>query len=81
MQTESIRALVLVDLESSDTQGILKKVRSLPRCQEANLIFGPYDLYLKLEANSKEELKSVVFDRLWNIEGVKNTLTCRIFKD
>jgi DNA-binding Lrp family transcriptional regulator len=56
---------------------MLKELRSVPGVTSANFIFGPYDFYVRVETETKEELGEVVI-RIREIEGVRTTMTCSI---
>jgi hypothetical protein len=56
MQTESVDALALVTTDPLEERNVLEKIRGLHQCAEANLIFVPNDLYLKVEAESSTQL-------------------------
>jgi DNA-binding Lrp family transcriptional regulator len=45
---------------------------------EANYLFGPYDMYIKIHADTEEGIHNLVLDKIRRIEGIKSTTTCFI---
>jgi len=58
-----------------DALSILKKVKGV---KEAHLLYGPYDAYALVEADSSHQLQEVVIDKIRNINGIRSTVTCFI---
>ena len=71
-------ALVLLRIELSKDKEVLLKLRELDGVTEAHLMFGPYDAYAIVEAESSQQLQDVVFNNLRNIDEIKSTTTCFI---
>ncbi len=71
-------ALVLIRIKSSKDREVLLKLRELDGVTEAHLIFGPYDAYAIVEAESTQQLQDVVINNIRNIDEIKSTITCFI---
>ena len=69
------RAYVLFSVESGAEEQVLKEVKLVDDVQEAYVSYGVYDLILKVNAASMEELKQLVTHRLRSIDNVRSTLT------
>ncbi len=54
---------------------ILNQIRALDEVSEAHLIFGAFDIILKAEFGSNEELSVFVVDKIKSIPGVGDTQT------
>ena len=68
-------SLILIKTEigkETDVEAALVKV---PGVREAHLLFGVYDISVKVECNSIEELTHIVIDLIRRIPGVKETKT------
>ena len=72
------QALVLITIHSSRDKEVLMELKELDGTTEAHLIFGPYDAYAMVEAESSHQLQDVVLYYLRNIDGIKSTTTCFI---
>ena len=48
---------------------------------EAKLVEGPYDIIVKIEADSSEKLKEIISIQLRRINKIKHTLTLTAMQD
>ena len=69
------RAYVLFNVGSGAEEQVLKAAKLIEGVQEAYVSYGVYDLILKVNAASMEELKQLVTHRLRSIDNVRSTLT------
>jgi DNA-binding Lrp family transcriptional regulator len=76
-----VSAMVFVntDLESTDT--VLENVKKIEGVEEAHLLWGIYDLAVKITAKSVEKLKEIIKFRLRQLPGVTSSLTLMIFEE
>ena len=54
---------------------VYMKVKVFDEVKEVILTYGEYDLILKIESNSLEDLDHFVFNRLRTIDGINTTTT------
>ena len=71
------QALVLVVLAFSYPRDMLDKIKSIPGVTDANLIYGPYDLYVMVKTETKDELREAII-QIREIEGIRSTMTCNV---
>ncbi len=71
------RALILIKSKSQADTDLFTKVKAYPGVVEANMIYGPYDIYTLCQDPSTMGIKKLVMD-LRNLPGVVSTLTCLI---
>jgi len=70
------KAQVLLTVEPMMERKIIERLREYPRAHEAHFIYGPYDIYIIIQANSTEEIRRMVLDEIRNMPGVRSTMTC-----
>lgn len=70
-------ALVLGTLAFSSPSDILEKLKSLPGVTDANMIYGPYDFYVFVKIETKEELGNTIM-MIRSIDGVHSSMTCNV---
>ncbi len=70
-----LSSLVLIKTDTGMEQSVEKKVRKIKGVREGHLIFGVYDIALKIECKGIEELTHIVIDQIRQIQGVKETKT------
>ena len=66
---------VLVNVEPGSESDVYKVALLLDCVTDANLLFGDYDLIVKIEASSMGEIARHVVDSIRAIPGVVNTKT------
>ena len=71
------QALVLVVLAFSYPRDMLDKIKSIPGVTDANFIYGPYDLYVMVKTETKEELRAAII-QIREIDGIRSTMTCNV---
>jgi anthranilate phosphoribosyltransferase len=54
---------------------VYKKVKAYAEVKDAILTYGEYDLILKIESNSLEDLDNFIFNKLRATDGVMATTT------
>jgi DNA-binding Lrp family transcriptional regulator len=70
-----ITAFIMAKLDSPKAREVLDKIQDLEQVREVYLIYGAYDMLIKGQFNTPEELSSFVVDELRKIDGVKDTIT------
>jgi len=70
-------ALVLGSIAFSFPRDLRDKLTSIPGVTDANFIYGPYDFYVKVKTETKEELRDAI-TQIRSIEGVQSTMTCNV---
>jgi len=73
-------ALILAVLSPSFNYDSLPEIQKIPGVQEANLIYGAYDLFVTLKTGSMKEIRSAVLT-MREIHGVQSTLTCNVISE
>jgi len=73
------QALILVILAPSFKLETLEKIRKIPGVAMANLLYGAYDLFATIKADTLAELRAAVL-KIRETEGIKSTITCNVIK-
>ncbi|MFH1591496.1 MAG: Lrp/AsnC ligand binding domain-containing protein [archaeon] len=66
---------ILIGLENTNEQDILSMLLDNPVVKEGNILFGEWDIILKVETENPEALGAFVVDHVRNIPGIKLTST------
>ena len=69
------RGYVFVDTEVGKGQAVREHLARTPGIAQADLVMGPHDLVVVVEAASIEDIGRVVVRDLQSVPGVKNTIT------
>lgn len=72
------KAIVLITLEASSEFKALKALQKIKRVTEAHFLYGPYDAYAMIEAETTQQIQETILNNIREIEGIRSTLTCFI---
>jgi DNA-binding Lrp family transcriptional regulator len=73
-----ITAVVLVNTDLDSQTRVIENLRKVEGLQEAHQVYGVYDLFVKIKANSIERLKEIIQLNIRRLEGVTSSLTLMI---
>jgi len=69
---------VMIVCEVGAEESILAELKSLESVKEISRVMGSYDIIVKLEATSEEELKDIVVSKIRNLRQVRTTVTLAV---
>jgi len=70
-----ITAYVLLRVKPGMDKDVFVNVKKLPQVKEAVVVYGEYDLLVRTELPSLEDLDSFIFDTMRMISGVESSTT------
>ena len=76
----TVTAYVLIQTEVGKAAQVADRIGEIPGITAADDVTGPYDVIVKAEAPSVNELGRIVIAKVQMIEGITRTLTCPIVK-
>lgn len=68
-------AIVLVNTDIGSEEEVLNLLSSIDGITEAYVVYGVYDLVVKVSAPTTEELKDIISSKIRKIPKVRSTLT------
>ncbi|NIM46327.1 MAG: Lrp/AsnC family transcriptional regulator [Nitrososphaeria archaeon] len=68
-------AFILINTETGSEEEVKKKLSELEEVVEVYAVYGVYDLVVKLEAESKEHIKTGIFQKIRKINKIQSTMT------
>ena len=75
-----VSAVVLVNTDLAQQSQVLEKIRQVKGVEEAHMLWGVYNLLVKITANSIDRLKEIIKHNLKQLTGVAMTLTLMIIE-
>ncbi len=69
---------VLIVCEVGALESILTELKSLESVKEISGLFGSYDIIVKLEATSEEEIKDIVVSKIRNLKNIRTIVTLAV---
>jgi DNA-binding Lrp family transcriptional regulator len=74
----SVTAYVLIQTEVGRAEKVAKAARAIPGVVEADNVAGPYDVIVKAESSSLDDLGKLVVSEIQKVEGITRTFTCPV---
>jgi DNA-binding Lrp family transcriptional regulator len=68
-------AFVLINTELGAEDEVKEKLLEQPEVVESHIVYGVYDLIVKLEAETMEKIKNVVTWKIRRMNKLRSTLT------
>jgi DNA-binding Lrp family transcriptional regulator len=75
-----IGAYVLLRIKPGMDRKVLNTVEKFPQVKVAETLYGEYDMLLKVEMETLDDLDSFIFDTVRTIKGVEGSTTLIIIK-
>jgi DNA-binding Lrp family transcriptional regulator len=69
---------VLISCEVGAEKSILAELKSLESVKEVSGLFGGYDIIVKLEAMSEEEIKDIVVSKIQNLKKIRTIVVLTV---
>jgi Lrp/AsnC family transcriptional regulator for asnA, asnC and gidA len=68
-------AIVLLNTDIGAEDEVLEQLATIDGVVEASVVYGVYDIVVKVRAKTIEELKDVITNKIRKLPKVKSTLT------
>lgn len=68
-------AYILINVEPVRTRVVLERLQAISGAAVKE-VFGPFDFVVDLEADTTEDITSILRDKIRPIDGITNTVTC-----
>ena len=74
----SVTAYVLIQTEVGRAEKVAKAARDISGVVNADNVAGPYDVIVKTEAETLDELGQLVVSAIQKVDGITRTFTCPV---
>ena len=74
----SVSAYILIQTEVGKAAQVATEIGSIDGVVSAEDVTGPYDVIVRAEASTMDDLGRLVVSRVQLIEGITRTLTCPV---
>ena len=68
-------AYLLLNVETGTDEEALDSLKPIQEVKEARMVYGVYDIVVRVEAETMEELKNVVSWTIRRLDRVRSTMT------
>jgi DNA-binding Lrp family transcriptional regulator len=73
-----LRAYIFIQTEVGVAAAVARTIGSLDHVLSVEMVTGPYDLVVRAEATSMEELGKLVLRPVQEVRGIIRTMTCPV---
>ncbi|KWX04223.1 AsnC family transcriptional regulator [Carbonactinospora thermoautotrophica] len=73
-----VQAYILIQTEVGKAAQVAQEISKIEGVTQAEDVTGPYDVIVRAEARSVDELGKLVVAKIQNVEGITRTLTCPV---
>ncbi|MDT0321197.1 Lrp/AsnC family transcriptional regulator [Streptomyces millisiae] len=73
-----VQAYILIQTEVGKASTVADVISKIPGVLQAEDVTGPYDVIVRAEANTVDELGRLVVAKVQRVTGITRTLTCPV---
>lgn len=73
-----VQAYILIQTEVGKATHVAREIAQLSGVTLAEDVTGPYDVIVRAESSSMDELGDLVVKKVQGVEGITRTLTCPV---
>ncbi len=70
-----VTAYLLLIVETGTEEEVMRSLKSIEEVKEARMVYGVYDIIVRVETVNMEELKNLVSWRIRRLVRVRSTMT------
>jgi DNA-binding Lrp family transcriptional regulator len=74
----SVSAYILIQTEVGKAAAVARQIANLSGVASAEDVTGPYDVIVRAEADTVDELGKLVVANVQSVDGITRTLTCPV---
>ena len=75
---DTVHAYILIQTEVGKAATVAREIAGLDGITTAVDVTGPYDVIVRAEASTVDELGKLVVARIQGVDGITRTLTCPV---
>ncbi len=68
-------AYLLLNVETGTEEEVMRSLKPVPEVREARMVYGIYDIIIRVETETMEEMKNLVNGRIRRLYRVRSTNT------
>ncbi|MBD0689455.1 Lrp/AsnC family transcriptional regulator [Streptomyces sp. CBMA123] len=73
-----VQAYILIQTEVGKATAVAETIAKIPGVLTAEDVTGPYDVIVKAEAETVDDLGRMVVAKVQKVDGITRTLTCPV---
>lgn len=68
-------AFVLINADLGEERYLVNELKAIEHVKEVHFVYGIYDIIVKVEADTIEEVKDTITSKIRRLERIRSTLT------
>ncbi|MER5494503.1 Lrp/AsnC family transcriptional regulator [Streptomyces sp. LE64] len=73
-----VQAYILIQTEVGKASAVAETIAGIPGVTRAEDVTGPYDVIVRAQADTVDELGRMVVAKVQQVDGITRTLTCPV---
>lgn len=73
-----VQAYILIQTEVGKASAVADMISKIPGVLQAEDVTGPYDVIVRAQADTVDELGRMVVAKVQQVDGITRTLTCPV---
>ncbi|GAQ54335.1 Lrp/AsnC family transcriptional regulator [Streptomyces acidiscabies] len=73
-----VQAYILIQTEVGKASTVAEMIGAIPGVVQAEDVTGPYDVIVRAQADTVDDLGRMVVAKVQQVEGITRTLTCPV---
>ncbi|MET8686072.1 Lrp/AsnC ligand binding domain-containing protein [Streptomyces sp. NPDC004732] len=73
-----VQAYILIQTEVGKASTVAELIGKIPGVMQAEDVTGPYDVIVRAQADTVDELGRMVVAKVQQVDGITRTLTCPV---
>ncbi|MGC5344491.1 Lrp/AsnC family transcriptional regulator [Streptomyces sp. DT24] len=73
-----VQAYILIQTEVGKATAVARSISDLPGVIQADDVTGPYDVIVRAQSDTVDELGRMVVAKIQQVDGITRTLTCPV---
>lgn len=74
-------AIVLIQTDIGAESRVMEELIKIPEIKEAYIVYGIYDIIVKIEADSLEKIREVITNKIRKLPDIRTTSTMVIVEE
>ncbi|NAZ27563.1 MAG: Lrp/AsnC family transcriptional regulator [Thermogladius sp.] len=74
-------AIVLIQTEIGAESRVLEELYKIPEISEAYIVYGTYDVVVKIESDSLEKIREIVTNKVRKLPDIRTTITMIVVEE
>ena len=71
-------SFVLLNCKKNQEKDVIANLRNIPEVKEMQCVTGPYDILVKIQASTIDELHEIITWKIRKLKNVRSTYTLKI---